>query len=320
MATIKDIAKIAGVSMMTVSRAFNKPEIVKEDVREQIFKIAKELNYVPNQAARSLANSKTGVIQIVARMHPDDYYFTQLFTGAAHFLSDNGYSIMINQHRAKDYQFDGAIFMGLSPGDDKNVYETLDKPFVIFGKTDLPIDWVDIDNVDGTYKITKYLIENGHRKIGFIGIDQDEDFTVERYVGFVKAMEEFNVPINEKDVFKVEHSIKGVREISDEAIHQHDVTAFVCESDVLAYGLIDYAKEHGINIPEDLSVVGFDGFLFNRMSVPHITTVKQPVYKIGVEIAKALVARINNPQIPKQSLLIQAVYEPGDSVKNLNER
>lgn len=317
MATIKDIAKKTGVSVMTVSRAFNSPNIVKDEVRERILEVAKELDYVPNQAARSLAGSKSGVIQIVANMNPDDYYFTQLFTGAADVLSNHGYSIMINHKKALDFQHDGVIYMGIGVGEDIKLKNSIKKPFVLFGKSDLDIDWVDVDNIEGSYTITKYLIDQGHKDIGFIGIDQDELFTVERFEGFKKALSEHNLTLDQKAVFNISHSIESVKEVSKTAFMQKNITAYVCESDVLAYGLIEAAKEAGMSVPEDLSIVGFDGFLFNQMSTPHITTVKQPVYHIGKEIARLLIERIQKPEMLTQNVLIPATFEDGQSVKDL---
>ncbi len=317
MVTIKDIANKAEVSMMTVSRTFNNPKVVKDEVRDKILKIAKELNYVPNQAAKSLATNKSGIIQIVSSIAPDNYYFTQIFTGAAHYLSEHGLSIMISQNIKKGYQHDGCIYMGLQEGEDRKLLRMEKKPFVLFGKSELPIDWVDIDNIDGVYQVTKHLIDMGHTNIGFIGIDQNEAFTKERYKGFSDAMNDNFLNLNDQSIFFIPHSIEGVKDIGEEVIACQEVTAFVCESDVLAYGLIDFCKVKGLSIPEDLSVVGFDGFMFNKLSNPHITTVVQPVYKIGVELAKALVNRINNPDVPKQELLIRTEFDPGESVKSL---
>lgn len=317
MATIKDIAKKTGVSVMTVSRAFNNPTVVKESVRNEILAVAKELGYVPNQAARSLASNKTGIIQIVTRMDPSDYYFTQLFTGAADTLSDHGYSIMINRHKALNYQYDGAIYMGLLPGDDKVLFEEMKKPFVIFGKSELPLDWVDIDNVNGTRQVTKYLIDQGHKKIGFLGIKEEESFIKERFDGYQQAMIEAGLPINKESIFYTDHSIEGVMAIRDQLLDHLKVTAYVCESDVLAYQLIKCAQEKGIKIPEDLSVVGFDGFMFNRLSKPHITTVVQPVYEVGRAIAHALMNRMENPKQPVNRQMIQTSLDVGESVKKL---
>lgn len=317
MVTIKDIANKANVSMMTVSRTFNNPKLVKGEVREKILNIAKELNYVPNQAAKSLASNKSGIIQIVTHISPDNYYFTQVFTGAAHYLSDHGLSIMISQNKKRDYQHDGCIYMGLQEGDDMKLLENDKKPFVLFGKSELAIDWVDIDNVDGMFQVTKHLIDMGHTNIAFIGIDLNESFTKERYKGFKDAMNWGALKVKDENVFFIPHSIEAVKEIGEELLACQEVTAYVCESDVLAYGLIDFCKVKGISVPEDVSVAGFDGFMLNKLSNPHITTTVQPVFKVGVELGKALVNRIKNPESPKQEILIPTEFESGESVKSL---
>lgn len=314
MATIKDIARETGVSIMTVSRAFNNPKLVKEEVRKEILEVAKELGYVPNQAARSLASSKSGIIQIVTRMDPKEFYFSQLFTGAADVLSDEGYSIMINRHEALSYQYDGAIFMGLHPGDDLHLQKTMTKPYVIFGKTDIDTDWVDIDNLGGMKEVTNHLIQKGHKVIGFIGLEVDENFVKERYEGFSSAMKQAGLEIQEDHVFYVNHSMEGVRDHMDKILSDKSITAFVCESDVLAYALIENSKARGLRIPEDLSVVGFDGFMFNHMISPAITTVRQPVYQIGMEIGRCLLDRLKNPKDKAKRILIQTEFEPGGSV------
>lgn len=316
MATIKDIAKAAGVSAMTVSRAFNSPDMVKEEVRKNILKIAKDLQYVPNQAARSLMASKSGIIQVVTGMDPSIHYFTQLFTGAAQYLSEHGLSTMISYKEKGNFQCDGVIYMGLKEEEDKQLLESENKPFVLFGKSDLSIDWVDINNVDGIYTVTKHLIENGHKNIGYIGV-KDDVFNKERYMGFCKAMADFSLKIDEASVFSINHTMEDIKGIGSDILNCENITAFVCETDFIAYGLIEYCKEHGRSIPDDLSFVGFDGILHNKLSNPHITTVVQPVYEIGIELAKMLVNRINNPESSKQELLIETVFEKGESVKNL---
>lgn len=208
--------------------------------------------------------------------------------------------------------------MGLREGEDRKLIRSEKKPFVLFGKSDLPIDWVDVNNVEGSYKVTKHLIDNGHTNIGFIGIDENEAFTKERFRGFNDAIGDAFLTVDDQNIFFVEHTIEGVKAIGSEILCCNDVTAFVCESDILAYGLIDYCKENGVSVPDDISIVGFDGFLFDQLSSPHITTVFQPVYKIGVELGKALVRRMNDDAATKLELLIDTSFKEGESVKCLN--
>jgi LacI family transcriptional regulator len=281
--------------------------------------VAKELKYVPNQGARSLVSNRSGVVQIVTNMNPQDYYFSQLFTGAADVLSDEGFSIMISRHKVLEFQYDGAIFMGLSGGEDKELKRTMTKPFVIFGKSKLDVDCVDVDNSDGILQVTEFLIKSGHKSIGFIGIDNAEAFSQERYHGYLSAMQKHKLPIDEESVYCMDHSIEAIRLKASVILQKKSVTAFVCASDVLAYGLIEAARDLNISVPEDLSIVGFDGFMFNRMSNPNITTVIQPVYMIGRELAQVLLNRLKDKKTPTKQIILPTYFEEGQSVKVLEE-
>jgi DNA-binding LacI/PurR family transcriptional regulator len=177
------------------------------------------------------------------------------------------------------------------------------------------VDWVDVDNVNGIYQVTQHLIDAGHIKIGFIGIHTTEAFAKERHQGYVNAMNDHKIDIDSSATFFMAHSIEGIRSRGHEILENISVTAFVCASDVLAYGLIEIARELSVNVPEDLSVVGFDGFMFNRMSIPNITTVIQPVYMIGRKIAHVLLERLKDTEMPSKQITIPTFFEKGQSVK-----
>lgn len=295
MATIKEIAQALDISIMTVSRAFNNPKVVKESLREQIYAKAQELGYVPNQTAKSLASKKTGIIQIITRLDPKDPYFTRLFTGAAEYLSKNGYSIMISHSSTLNVQCDGAIFMGLLPGEDKSILSAFDKPKVLFGKSDTPVDWVDIDNEGGIQMVTEMLIEEGHTNIGFVGIKTNEGYGQERYDGFISAMQKYDLPIHQKNVYATQLDMDHIRAVAGDVIKNKDISAVVCSTDLIGFGLIDVARNAGIYVPRELSVVGFDGLFHHLLSDPKLTTVAQPVYKIGQVLAKTLLERMEEP-------------------------
>lgn len=314
MATIKDIAEKVGVSMMTVSRAFNNPALVKKDLRLEIMETAKRMGYVPNQAAKSLANNKTGVIQIVTSIEAGDYYFTQLFMGVADCLSELGYSIMINRFKELGYQCDGMIFMGLEKNEDKHLFETIKKPFIIFGKSELSIDWIDIDNFHGMKLVTEHLIEKGHKNIAFVGINNNEAYSVERLNGYLDTMDKANLQVDINELHSVPNNIEEARAHAASILSASSATAFACESDLIAYALIESAKEMGIRIPEELSFVGFDGIMYHHMSKPSITTVVQPVYDIGRKAARMLLRRMNKPDIPQQQIIVKTSFLEGESV------
>lgn len=317
MATIKDIAKETGVSMMTISRAFNKPDQVSEELRQQIYDVAKKLNYSPNQAAKSLASNKTGIIQLVSSMDSKDFYFAQLFTGATQYLSEMGYSVMINKKSSLNYDCDGTIFMGLAYGEDISFMPKFKKAKVLFGKSSQAVDCVDINNEDGTHLLTKLLIDKGHSNIAYVGIDSMELYVEERQSGYEKAMKESGLSIDQEQMFSIEPSSLAQDQVGKDILNKISASAIVCANDHIAFELIRCAKKLGLSVPEDLSIVGFDGLYYHDMSTPTITTVEQPVFDIGVELAKVLLNRIQNPKSDLVNETVPVKLLMGESVRDL---
>ncbi len=313
MATLKDIAREANVSVMTVSRVFNNPEKVSNEIKDKILKIADEKNYKVNNIAKSLVTNKTGIIQINTGLKSTDPYFMLLFAGITEQLSKNNYSIIVGN---KDIRMkcDGLIVMTLDENSEEYL-SNVDLPCVIFGKTDLKnIDCVDIENYSGIYKITNYLIENGHTEIAYLGIDNNENFSKERKQGYVNALEENNINVNENLIFKSKNELNSAIKICNEILI-NNISAVVCASDILAITMIDVAKSLRLNVPEDLSVTGFDGIFYNKMYTKQLTTVKQPVYEVGVELAKLIIDKIKNKNKNKVSKIIDIDILFGDTVK-----
>lgn len=306
MATIKDIAQKAGVSMMTVSRAINSPEKVKDEIRDQILAIAKELQYRPNQAARALATRKTGIIQVVVRssMQANDPYFMRLFVGIADYLSEFNYSIQICRGFDHQNRSDGVIAMGLKDTEDQELYKKAKVPCVLFGKTDLPMDWVDIDNKGAVMQGVEYLIKQGHKSIGFVALDIPDHYARERLEGYRTAMKESSLSIEPSWIIHTMDTKEAGMDAAKALLTDSTLTAIVCSTDVLAIGVLEATKQMKIEVPNQLSIVGMDGIYLDQIVFPHLTTVQQPVYQIGKELAKMLLDRLNNPEKPAQNSII----------------
>lgn len=318
MATIKDIAKEIGVSKMTISRAFNKPDEVSPELRDRIMSVADRLEYSPNQAARSLASKKTGIIQLVSSIDSKDFFFCQLLSGATQHLSECGYSIMINTRSSLNFDCDGAIFMGLAYGEDKTIMSSFKKAKVLLGKTTELVDCVEIDNFAGINEVTNLLINRGHKKIGYVGLDSVELYILDRLEGYETAMKNAGITILPGNIQRVENTLEAVNRNGANILKAMDITALVCGTDQIAFGLIKVLQEQGVRVPEDVSVVGFDGLIYHEMSVPKITTAKQPVYEIGVELAKVLLNRIKHPDSENTKKVIPLEVIEGQSVKSIN--
>ncbi len=313
MASLKDIAEEAKVSMMTVSRVLNSPEKVSKEVREKVLDIVEKRNYVVNNVAKSLASNKTGIIRINTGLKNTDPYFMLLFAGITEELSKNNYSIIVsnNYNRIK---CDGIIIMNL---EDEDYLNNLDLPCVIFGKTKLShISSIDINNHSGIYKITNYLVENGHEKIAYLGIDNNENFSKEREQGYRDALQDNKIAVSDELIFKSKNELNYATDICKKIVKK-DVTAVVCASDILAITMIEVAKSLNLKIPNDISVSGFDGIFYNKICSEKLTTVVQPVYKVGVELAKLILHKIKNKNSKKTSKIIEVDIAHGDTIKKL---
>lgn len=319
MATLKDIAKKLNISAMTVSRAINNPEKVNKELLEKIYEQMEQMEYKPNQAARSLASNKTGVIHVVIPelLGSTDPYFMTLLAGIADYLSNNYYSLMVGTDFDRLYKCDGMIIMGLNQGEDTTVLTDLNLPCVLFGKTNLSIDYVDVNNRQGMYLATKHLIEQGHTDIAFVAIKHYEFFSKERLEGYKDALAEHNIEIKDELIFYTDNNIKSGKDIGDWILSTSKVSAILCSSDILAVGVMEAAKELNINIPNDISLMGFDGIYVNKLVIPHLTTIVQPVYELGIKLAETILNRINNIGIDQQVSIYDLTIELGETTRKI---
>lgn len=318
MATIKDVAKATGVSAMTVSRYFNEPEKLKPSTYEKIKEAVKEMGYQPNMIARLLTSGKTNIICVyiaddIGWLHP---FTLQSLAGIGETLGKNGYSMLLRRDDCENVACDGIIAMGLNEEkEDKLLKISEDKAVVVFGNSSRKNNWVDINNYLGSYKATEYMIERGYKKIGHIGIDNDLSYSEDRYQGYIDCMNEHGMPLPENGVVRVpNHEWDGKIAIT-KIYEESDVDAVVCASDALALGVMEYVSDNGINVPEDLGVIGFDGLGYEKMVKPNITTMRQPVYEVGRILATRMLDILNSGEYVGAELFIEPVLEVNGTTK-----
>ncbi len=300
MSTIYDVAKMAEVSAMTVSRVLNNPDKVSPKARKRIEEAIEKLGYKRNQAARALVAKSTGLVKIVLseRQTAQDPYFMTLFAGISDVLSENTIAQLVLHDMAPHLKCDGMIIMGLREGQalDLKVGE-YPSPVVLFGKGYDDVDWVDVDNVNGVYTATKHLLDLGHSEIAFFRYDSDEPYVKEREDGYRKAMAEAGIQVKpEWVVTDMENDSVTSKARALRVLRTTNVSGIVCASDIVALGVTQAAKELNISVPNQLSVVGFDGVGVDMMADPRLTTMKQPVFEIGRRLAQLLVQRIQQKQ------------------------
>ena len=312
MMRLEDVARLAGVSTITVSRVINTPELVKPATREKVERALEELNYVQNPVARALASNKIGIIAVYipASIDLTNPFVMHFVAGISEVLSKHVYSFLIRRSLDSEHLCDGYIATGLLKDEVKEIYHYTherNRPLVLFGHTDHPdIDCIDVDNTLGAKKVTQLLLENGHRHLAMINVDEDKDYTVDRAQGFRLALEEAGFDPAATPQINAINNVEGGYGAMKRILAEHsECTGVFCATDTLAIGAANAIVKSGKKIPADLSLVGFDGLGHDLLVRPNVTTVHQPVYEIGMRLAEALIARLNgNPS------RVKALVEP----------
>lgn len=304
--TMKDVAKRAGVSMMTVSRVVNKNSSISEKIRENVLNAIKELNYKPNKLARSLVTKKSEFITVVV---PDisNPFFSEMVKGVEEIARIKGYNILLGStdgrkeieneyiNSAVNRMSDGIIL--IAPRiEDKIIYELNDcLPLVV---VDRPLDRSDvlqigIDDFKGAMLAMEYLIGLNHKKIGFLSGTTDILAGLQREQGYIDALKKQKTPIDFKLILNGDWSFKSGRNAFKNFYNNNPrPTAIFAANDLMAFGLIQGAKEMNVKIPEDLSVVGFDDIEMSALINPSLTTVKQPISEMGRKAVELLLNKL----------------------------
>ncbi|QZY57226.1 LacI family transcriptional regulator [Crassaminicella profunda] len=331
--TIKDVAKKAGVSISTVSRVINGSKPVSSEIRQKVLKVIEETGYRPNPVARSLVMKKSQLIGVVV---PDisNVFIGEILNGIEEIGKMYGYDILLcntygqleqelrylNLLRAK--QVEGIVFMTWKLEEKLVEYlETIDIPVSLVNRntSNLNIPSVSIDNFQAAYEMTKFLIENGHKKIALIRSSLDQNaFGLDQYNGYKEALEEHGLEINEKLVkygnWKLENSYEIVEEFIDEKILP---TAIFAASDEMAIGAINCLLDNGYKVPEDVSVVGFNDIKLASIYRPNLTTIHQPIYDIGAVAMRMIVKKIDGEEVDSNVITLPHELMVRESSKNI---
>lgn len=311
--TVKDIARLAGVSTATVSLVLNnKPSRISEETKKKIIEIAREQNYKPNQIAVSLVTKKTCTIGLII---PDmnNLFFNRLAIGVEHYAYQLGYSVLfcnIDDRSDKCFDYlnnlmsrcvDGIIVI---PPFDINVNHNNETMLRMFNESRTPMilldravsnvfcDFVTFDNKQGGFIATEHLIKLGHKKIGCITGLLEAGSARTRYDGYAEAMRLYGLPVDPALVYHGDYKIDSGEKGAQELI-KNGATAIFASNDMMAFGLYRYALSLGIKIPSELSVVGFDNiFLCDTLSVP-LTSIEQPAELMGKRACELLLGKID---------------------------
>ncbi|KXZ13414.1 LacI family DNA-binding transcriptional regulator [Bacillus nakamurai] len=333
MVTIKDIAKLANVSHTTVSRALNGSPYIKEHTKQKILKLAAQLNYTPNVNAKSLAMQKSHTIGL---------FFTSITNGTSHsFFSDTikGVNRAISEEYnlfvrgiddLKSYdtispmRYDGIILMSQSDTDNSFIYHIREKniPLVVLNRD---IDDRSITNIlsndkEGAMQAVDCLIENGHRDIAIIEGKEGFKSSQQRKEGYLSSLIRHHVPIKQEYSVKGHYDMKSGYQAMEKLMSlQSPPTAVFCSNDDMAIGAMNAVFANGIQVPGDISVIGFDDIGISQYMTPRLSTVKRPVEKISKLGAEKILALIADPCTAAEKIYENTEVMIRDSVKKLEQ-
>lgn len=316
MATLSDVAKEANVSKMTVSRVINHPEQVTPHLRELVEKAMRKLDYHPNSVARALVHNRSNVVNFVTLEDIDttEPYYMNLLFGIARALAKKGYAFQlvtdpgqIMKNRADGYLITGAR------KENYDMINNLDGPVVLFGENDYGFDFVDSDNCLGEKLATQYALECNYDKIIFLGIDVDETFEKSRESGYIKTMKKAG---KQPTIYRIEnHSHAAQKVINDHFSKFEKNTCFICASDRIAIGVVRELASHGVNIPEDFGVIGFDGVFLDQVSNPKLTTIRHPIFEMGQLLADMVLDKIDQNGKKQGQVLLEPALVKRNSTR-----
>ena len=306
-----DIAKIAGVSRSTVSRVINNYPNVPEETRQKVLKVIKEYDYVPHASARMLAGAKNKVIGLfiidinerqngMKNRITRSPYFLEFTSSVIERASENGYKVLVQIiHNIEGYtqikecfynkMISGGIFIGENNNDEmiKKIINEGYKVALIDQDVTKNEDYskcivVNADNFKGAYDATKYLIDNNHRKIAHITGDIGKLSSIERIEGYKKALKDSNIPINNDFIIESKFREESGYESAKQLLSQKDKpTAIFASNDNIAIGVMRAIKEINLEVPQDISVIGFDDIEQCKYVNPPLTTIKMDLVKMA---------------------------------------
>ncbi|WP_038888337.1 substrate-binding domain-containing protein [Vibrio campbellii] len=334
MATMKDIAKLAGVSTSTVSHVINKTRFVSEEISERVNNAAKELNYyAPSALARSLKVNRTKTIGMLVTTSTNPF-FGEVVKGVERSCYQKGYSLILcntegDNERMRESintllhkRVDGLILMCSSlEGERIDVFERYpDIPVVVmdWGPMLFTSDKIQDNSLRGGYLAAKYLIDCGHKEVGCITGPLIKHQAQMRYEGYKRAMLEAELEFNANWIVESDFECEGGYQAFKKMVERGSLPSSIFVSnDMMAMGVINAANELGIQIPEQLSIIGYDDIHIAKFMSPSLTTIHQPKYRLGQAAVETLLRKLDEKSDEAQVVQLEPTLVERKSVKYL---
>lgn len=334
--TIKEVAKLAGVSPSTVSRTCNNNPKISEKTKEKVRKAMKELGYTPNFQASNLVtkNSKTigVVLPIMEKNTYQNTFFLEVIHGLSQCCNNNGYMNTIISGNSNEELFetitsvvksgkaDGFILMYSKSNDPVVKYLEENRfPYAIIGKPaskENSTIYVDNDNITAGKDAASYLIKLGHDRIAFYYNKGHRVFVQDRKLGYISALNDNSIPFDEKLVIE-EKTIAGNEEQFFKELFSlpNPPTAIIAIDDITALNLEKIFLEIGIKVPEDISIICFNNSIITRLTTPQLTCVDINNYQLGFQVCDQIIKHLQSPDVMANKIIVPHTIVERESCK-----
>lgn len=327
MATIKDIAQKTGFSIGTISNYFNNPDLLNDQTYASIKQVVEQLNYHPHYAARALKSRQThkiGLIPVISveenkQQVSSDYVFFDFLSAVNTAAAERGYGVLLetvlveNDETEKyvqligEKQIDGFVLLGTQVHDQRvNLLLDLNFPFVTFGRTSRQNEhaWVDVDGAKAISKAVEYLASIGHKRIGLITPPSGLFCSKERLESFHLCMRDLNLEIDDSMIIQGGFSEESGIQVMNTLLNSSQVpTALIAPNDICAFGLMKAMQMNSLKPGRDIAIVGFDNIPLAYYWQPSLTTIAQPIKKIGDMVTNILLDVLEGKSAPVHKLI-----------------
>ncbi|MGO4095044.1 substrate-binding domain-containing protein [Vibrio cholerae] len=333
MATMKDIARLAGVSTSTVSHVINKSRFVSDEIAERVNNAAQQLNYAPSALARSLKMNRTKTIGMLVTTSTNPF-FGEVVKGVERSCYHQGYNLILcntegDNQRMKasintllQKRVDGLLLMcSTLEGERLDVFDRYpDIPIVVmdWGPILFASDKIQDNSLQGGYMAAKHLIECGHKEIGCITGPLIRHQAQMRYEGYKRALAEAGIAINPDWIVESDFECEGGYQAFEKLYQRGKLpSALFISNDMMAMGVIQAASQRGLRVPDDLSLIGYDDVHIAKFMTPALTTIHQPKYRLGKAAVDTLLYRLENPDTTAQVVQLEPTLVVRNSVRKL---
>lgn len=316
--TIYDLAKAAGVSIATVSRALNDHYAVAERTKERIRRLAEEMDFQPNARAKSFAKKRTGIILFVTGLYRnvafENPHMFEIITGISGYLDEKDYSLLIKHISPKDAPGGIRDLMNKEQADGVIIHAAvlskalagvlchMDKPYLVIGKPDFStsISWMDVNHEQAGQKAASYLLDKGYRKMAFLMGDRETDrISAARRCGMLSMFEEEELSF---ETYYGDSSYESGLALAKTALMQCvRPEILLCTNNYIAMACLQVARQMNLNVPGDVAVMTFDNYPFSMLVQPQLTAVEADMYDMGKEAARFILRKIKTPELLTQS-------------------